>query len=204
MITQIVQLSAKQGGGKSTIAQKIVETLNAKKTSIGVEVRFAKIIYDIHDYALETLRGLNIPVPDKDGNLLQLLGTDWARKNYGDNIWVDALKGTINRFEKSYSSLHPKDFQLVIVISDCRFKNEFDGFPEALRVRLMCDEAVRKGRTHAWREAVNHPSEIDLDGYSAAGKFDLYLDTQNLAIEGCVSLILAQLDKNTWMEKRKT
>jgi hypothetical protein len=95
---------------------------------------------------------------------------------------------------------------IVFIVADCRFQNEFDAFPEALRVRLTASEDVRRTRTNSWRENTSHPSEIDLDGYEAEGKFDLVFDTSTAernTPEHCAEMILAQLQKQSWIEKRK-
>jgi hypothetical protein len=93
---------------------------------------------------------------------------------------------------------------VLVIIDDCRFPNEFEAFPEALRVRLNADEKVRKLRTEAWRENTLHPSEVSLDIYDIEGKFDLYLQTdiKESSPEHCATLITAQLLKKAWIEKR--
>jgi hypothetical protein len=90
------------------------------------------------------------------------------------------------------------------VIGDCRFENEFDAFPHALRVRLGCPEEVRKSRCSMWRENTQHPSEIGLDKYAKEGWFDLYLHTDSISSNGAFNLTMAQLDKGNWTDKRKT
>lgn len=197
----IVLLSGKQGAGKSTLASGLVTRLNAKKDWEAIELKFASALYQMHDECLRIMRYFGIDVPEKDGSLLQLLGTDWGRKKYGDNVWVNVMRGNIKETVKSRNWGGGAE-NLLIVISDCRFKNEFDEFPEALRVRLSCDEQKRKIRAEKWRDHTEHPSEIDLDYYANAGKFDLYLDTDSTSIQGCLELVMAKLDKGGWIERR--
>lgn len=94
--------------------------------------------------------------------------------------------------------------KFLVIIDDCRFTNEFDAFPQALRVRLNAAEDVRKGRAESWRENTVHPSEVGLDLYDIEGKFDLYLQTDlaESSPKHCATLITAQLLKRTWIEKR--
>ena len=194
----IVLLSGKQGSGKTTLSSRLFARFYVKRPEIKViEIKFAEAIYAMHDKCLELMRTYGVETPEIDGRLLQLLGTEWGRKHYGEDVWVNVLRNKI----ESLVRYNPEG-QWLFVVSDCRFKNEFDAFPEALRVRLVASEEVRKERAEKWRETVNHPSEIDLDEYSAAGKFDLYLDTERTPIEGCLSLVLAQLEKGSWVERR--
>jgi hypothetical protein len=162
-------ISGKQGSGKSTIMDAVIK-LSIFKGMNAMDVRFAETIYNIHDYIRETLRFRGIERPDKDGRLLQLLGTEWGRETIHPDIWVKALLGYINNV-----SPVPKDNQL-FVISDCRFRNEFD-LVDAFKIRLECDRDIRKERCDGWRDTDTHISETDLDEYSASGKFDMYINT---------------------------
>ena len=97
---------------------------------------------------------------------------------------------------------HGEEHDLVIV-GDCRFENEFMAFPEALRVRLQCPEDIRRKRCSMWRENVEHPSEIGLDRYANEGKFDIYMNTNEENVDGCVSRLVVALEKGCWVERRK-
>jgi hypothetical protein len=225
---KIIMISAKQGGGKTAITDELLrpyrERQEAAKAAIKAKLKnppdgfksqlpfnfvgvhkFAKELYALSHVVqnrMETLTGQ--PPVEKDGELLQLLG-NWARKRYGADVWVNTLIAEI----KKYESLDA-DVQLVrgVFIDDCRFENEFNAFPQALRIRLECPEDVRKARAPVWRPDVNHPSEIGLDRYAAEGRFDLYFNTDPanpgyLNVAGVCSLITAQLQKNNWIEKRR-
>jgi hypothetical protein len=76
---------------------------------------------------------------------------------------VNALKEHIKVLE--IRAKQAADFkQFLYVIDDCRFQNEFYGFKDqSLTIRLHASEADRKARCDAWRDDVNHISEIDLD-----------------------------------------
>lgn len=194
---KVILISGKQGAGKTTLQKALTENLFKLHKKRAVVMNFADFIYEIHDFTINRLASYGVPTEQpKDGYLLQVLGTEWGRKTRGENIWVDVLKGKI---QKMLDLKHEIDY---VIIGDCRFKNEFDAFPEALRVRLECDEEVRKERVSMWRDTTNHPSEIDLDDYALAKKFDLHLDTALTPVNGLVDLIGAQLQKDVWMEKR--
>lgn len=205
---QVVLLSGRQGSGKSTLQNLLILHSKRAKFSQGVVVNFADTIYRMHHAALEVFArdyGLE-ETPKKDGKLLQLLGTEWGRTIYGDSVWVK-----ITDFNLEHIQRHDAAFfqNTLVVVGDCRFKNEFDAFPGALRVRLLAPEEERKARTTSWRENTKHPSEVDLDEYELNNKFDLYLRTggsygEQLTPSACVELILAQLQKNNWRDKRAT
>lgn len=206
---EIILISGPQGSGKSTITEALRKSLEARKYWEAIELRFASAIYQMHDAIRDYMRSLGFHAPEKMGDLLQYLGTDFGRKNFGDDVWVNCVKSLIHNIQvtRDQLSTHAEaqgiKENLAILISDCRFRNEFDAFPEALRVRLQAPELVRKARAEAWRENTKHPSEVDLDSYAESGKFDLYLNTMDTPVVGCVTLIEAKLDKGGWVERRE-
>jgi len=164
----IILISGKQGSGKSTLSRNLI--LNFQQDGYEVlQVRFSAPLYEMHNRVLGVIAGHGLSVPEKDGKLLQLLGTEWGRVVYGENIWVDIARKRIELFMTGTG-------KRVAIIDDCRFKNELFGFPEAFKVRLVCDRDTRKGRADAWRDTENHQSEIDLDDVDSS-EFDVVLDT---------------------------
>lgn len=188
---KIIMISGKQGSGKTTLTKELLRYFKSRKIP-ALELRFAATIYKIHDAALEVMDNLGFETMKIDGELLQYLGTEWGRKRFGESVWVDAVKRQIAEHVEP----------TVFIISDCRFRNEFDAFPEALRVRLTCPQGERERRAEKWRDNVQHPSEIDLDNYAESEKFDIYLDTFSLDTIGCATLVMAKLDKSNWVERR--
>jgi len=194
---KIVLISGKQGSGKTTLQKALCASWAMRYSKPAFAMNFADILYEMHDAVLSVFHKYHPPRNiAKDGPLLQLLGTEWGRNTIHTDIWVKCLKSKIEKTGVTYP-------EGLFVIGDARFENEFDTFPEALRVRLVCDEDVRKQRCSMWRENVNHPSEIGLDKYATDGRFDLYYATEIESVEHVVELILAQLQKSTWFEKRK-
>lgn len=191
---QLILFSGKQGSGKDTIANEVkrnleMERFGNKKVAI---IKFASVIYEAHDAVLDVLRKYKIEVPQKDGSLLQDLGTKHGRLKYGEDIWVKCFQEKLKQLNVDYA-----------IATDCRFQNEHYAFPEALRVRLSCPEDVRRSRALGWREDTNHVSETDLDPIANNPKgFDLTLQTHITSINGCADLVLAQIRKNNWLEKR--
>ena len=213
-------ISGKQGSGKTTLQNEIAMTWQSRiKGGRAITVNFADVIYQMHDLCLNVLERYHYRGIKKDGKLLQLLGTEWGRKTIADNIWVSVLKNRIN--ELILNNSHHAN--LLFIIGDCRFRNEFDGFPEALRIRLECPRDIRKERCPAWRDTETHPSEIDLDEYAKFSegeqlsfmsffktnekpktKFDLTFHTDLDSINHCVEITMNELLAFNWLNSRKT
>src|SRR5579871_2201221 len=166
-----IMLSGKQGSGKTTTAKKIMEWADKNNYAFAA-VKFAGTLYEMHDAIKRIAHSKGIPMPEKDGGLLQWLGTEWGRNGYGENVWVNATKNEVNNLVKNYKEF---DVNALIVIDDCRFPNELEAFSHFLTVRLSADRDARKGRADAWRDNEHHASETALDEYD--NKFDLILNT---------------------------
>ena len=197
---KIVMIAGKQGSGKTTTANELAKNLVNFNHFVN-HVKFADVIYEMHDSCLRILKGLGVETKKKEGKLLQLLGTDFGRNELGDDIWIRCLKAKIEKIKASYPP--SQQDKLVIIIDDLRFENEFDAFPEALRVILNCPETIRMQRCSSWRTDINHPSETGLDQYASdAYKFDKTYKSNMMSTLEISHLIAAQLDKNNWIEKR--
>ena len=175
----IILLSGKMGSGKTTTADQLALTFEAQGYEV-FRTRFAVVLYEMHDAVLNVIKSYGvIPPKKKYGELLQYLGTEFGRKQFGPDVWVECLQRVVG--ERAFSSKY------VVIIDDMRFKNEFKAFPEGFRVRLECDREIRKARCNSWRENENHRSEVDLDKWLK--KFDLVLDTGRLPVSLVVSAI---------------
>ncbi len=193
-----ILISGKQGSGKTTLATALGEEFFRLNGFAAKQFIFAQAIYDIQNFARGYMRDLGFERPEKDGKLLQLLGTEWGRATIGQDVWVNTCKAQIKQWTDSART----GFVMIPIISDCRFRNEFDNFENALRIRLTCSESIRKERCDTWRDATTHQSEIDLDIYASEGKFDMVFNTGSVSVDTCKNLIMKQILSNNWIEKR--
>jgi len=162
-----VLISGKQGSGKSSTAAAVHGMLEARGHHV-FTYKFASVLYEMHNAVLGVANHYRIPVPEKDGRLLQLLGTDWGRQVYGEDVWVNCAGTRFLQTRKDVGAgvFGGTDKSLaVFLIDDLRFRNEMRAFVElgALTFRLEATRDARKSRTVSWRETDTHQSEVDLD-----------------------------------------
>lgn len=180
---RVVLISGKMGSGKSTLAQGLVSALSARGFEVKV-FKFANPLYELHDACLEVLRDYGIQRPVKDGELLQILGTEYGRNCIDKDVWVKCTRHAIGSWVAMNGDAAERG---IAIINDARFRNEFDGFDEAFSIRLEASKEVRKQRVSYWRENDQHASEVDLDGYAAEGRFSLLLDVAALDQEATLA-----------------
>lgn len=183
MKSLVIQISGKQGSGKSTLSANLKREL--EEFYQVYPLKFAGPLYEMHDAVLNIARKYGFKKVDKDGLLLQILGTEWGRISRGEDCWIKAMQKCVKDVWCSEDT--------VVIIDDCRFENEFDAFPKSLRIRLTAPKKARKQRTHAWRDNEKHPSEVSLDKYEQKGKFDFVFDTSKLSAKQITKEILDQL-----------
>lgn len=186
MKKRIFIFSGAQGSGKSTYAKYLQAFLGMHNAKI---LKFAAPLYALHDRCLPLLKeyGVRPASMDKDGELLQVLGTSYGRAKLGENVWVDIVA------RQAFTWLSQNKSHYVI-IDDARFENEVDTFREdAYLIRLTAPEDVRRARCSYWREDKNHPSEIGLDKYEREMRFDIVMETtheKREGIEGAIEYML--------------
>lgn len=170
-------ISGKQGAGKTTASASLVQ-LAIIADLIPKQFKFADPLYEIHNAAIPILHkyGIRPETMTKDGELLQVLGTEYGRNKINHDVWAASLRRRIDAWN-SLSDRH------IALIDDCRFENEMEMFPDAFKVRLEASEEIRKQRVSYWREDNQHPSEIGLDDYVRKAKFDLVWSTENVRTE---------------------
>lgn len=182
-MNQIVLLSGKQGSGKSTIQKALAAHVFQNMKRIPAIINFADPLYEFHNFIRNRMTEYGIERPQKDGRLLQLLGTEWGRQSVDTNIWCQIAKNKTSKLRDA-----------VAIIGDCRFKNELRFFPDAIKVKLYADRDVRKSRCDSWRDTENHQSEIDLDDVSEK-EFDFVLNTEITSVKDCVEMLAMRLEK---------
>lgn len=181
----IILLSGKQGSGKSTLAEGLLNRL----PGITKVMKFADPLYAMHDACLPILKeyGIRDKAMIKDGDLLQILGTEYGRRKIREDLWVEILRQRVN------TSLADN-----IIIDDARFINEVNMFPDALKVRLECPVDARKPRVSYWREDQSHPSETGLDSYKG---WDVVVFTDVIPKHITLNIVLEHYEKKQTQTK---
>lgn len=165
----VILISGKMGSGKTTTAEALARVFNANGIQFPAMAKFADSLYAMHNFLLNFMeRETGVPRAKKDGKLLQMLGTEWGRGTFGDDVWVNILKRRVEE------SIHQ-----VFIVDDCRFPNELamTGNFKTFKVRLEASRDVRRARCDSWRDNENHPSETALDSAVDAGDFNLIVHT---------------------------
>jgi len=181
---KILLISGKMGSGKSTLAEAVAKKWSETKGNQAILLNFADALYHMHNFCLGYLEQWGVEIPSKkDRKLLQLLGTEWARTVYGEDVWVNIVKTKIDKTSAPDRSLSQNQ---LYIVADCRFPNEITSFENAISVRLNCDRAVRKYRCTRWTDTDNHPSENALDDFY---DFDFKLNTETMSADECVKII---------------
>ena len=189
----IIGISGTQGSGKSTLAAALVAHYS------GLHMKFAKVLYDLHEAIRKVMKSYDYEMMPKDGRLLQLLGTEWGRNTLGQNIWVDLTKRAIlsaveqvEKWDKAF-----------IVVDDTRFENELEMFHalkkeypdwKIVTIRLEADEDTRRARAEGWRSDTNHPSETGLN--HRVSEFDLLIDTARTSKEHVFDIVRREIEAN--------
>lgn len=196
---KIILISGKMGSGKTTVSNLLNAKLFIRAKRYPVMIKFAQALYEMHDAIIQILNKYGIYPEKPQKTLLQILGTQYVRENLGQDTWVNCLKTSINKMEETALSLNE---EYIYICDDMRFCNEFNAFPEALRIRLEADKEIRKQRCCSWRENDTHQSEIDLDSYVTDNKFDMVLDSGKESAEILADKIYAKFKEKFHDEEK--
>jgi hypothetical protein len=166
-----ISITGKAKSGKNTVAKLLVKELKNNKPYYAHQfIAFADPIKAMAHQAFPQIprrwlygdskyRSEIIPGAFKNGTALTVrqllidLGNDFGRK-YNHNIWI-------NNFNNSFQKVlilnnHPKKYRNIIIVPDCRRRNEFD-FLKALgffNIKILRDDCTK----------INDISETDQDG----------------------------------------
>ncbi len=139
-----IALHGKFGSGKSTflsIAQELHPELEIK------DAKFAHYLY----VCMNTIQNLLNLNSEKDGSLLQFIGTHY-REKYGGNFWV---KKFFNRLDLKDTNHIVTDLRYMEELERC----ELEGY---VIVKIVRDDGFRYEHLHS--RDPNHISETALDG----------------------------------------
>ena len=179
---KLVGIAGRPGSGKTTIVHRL-RMLLAPTT----HVKFADIIYKMHD-AIRTIgHHYDLPVKEKDRQLLQFLGTEWGRQQFGEDVWVNAL---LSKYDKV------KDDAGYMLVDDVRYVNELEAIQSVggQVIWLEVPEKECRQRIPYTYPEVEHTSE---GAFEDLDMFDLTLDgTQE--VSGIASFLARYLKGDTW------
>jgi len=199
-----IYLCGRAGSGKTSCAEYLI-----KKGYLAAN--FAFQVYDIaYNY-------FNMDRTIKDRKLLQIIGTDIARKRISHDFWVNRFLDDIDIVELTREELRfPK---VNFVNSDTRFRNEHEELKKRgwLGIYLDVSDEIRIKRLQsrdntAQIETLNHSSETALDEFKdeliwvdANGSLQEMFDNLEVAINR--PFIIKQSDddwnyRNTFGQKR--
>jgi hypothetical protein len=164
---KIIGVSGKMGTGKDYLSDNIIRPYYEKK---GFRVRVMSFADHLKVSAaaennLDIIKMYGDKTPEIR-MMLQKKGTEDGRDKFGPNIWIKTLDAWIKLAEM-------RNEVDVVLIGDCRFKNEADWVNEnGLLIRLTAQD---RNLTRLEKESgsnkelqhliANHISETDLDDY---------------------------------------
>lgn len=116
----LIGFTGKMGSGKTTAVEVILARGEGRREHFSAEcLKFAGPIYRMVK-GIYQVAGLPIE-KNKARPLMQYLGTDFFRKTYGENFWVELWE---KEYHKLIAETHPDNFPLIILCDDVRFENE--------------------------------------------------------------------------------
>lgn len=156
---QIILLSGKAEGGKTTVSQMIKEILESKDKTV------LKMAYgDLLKYLCGKYFNWDGNKDVKGREILQQIGTNTIRAE-NPNYWVDFVIGFVELFETKYD---------YVIVDDCRFKNELERWDHSWDTTTL--RVSRSNHISSLTPIqLQHPSEIALDDYN----FDYYINSKD-------------------------
>jgi len=200
----IIGLSGKAASGKDTIANEFVKEFGFIKISFADPVK--RMAMEMFDFTPSQLWGdsfnrdkIDVRYGFSPRDALQKMATSFGRDMYED-VWVNATKRVINKLQTTVSEYSSdKGVKVIytptkhdnintdknIIISDCRFLNEFNFIKKQnwpiFRVKRNSEKKM------------NHISEIDLDNIKDS-EFTKVIDNNNIIVKDLVKQIYTEIN----------
>lgn len=174
----IIGLSGYAQTGKDTVAQHLVEKYGYTRIAFADPIREALYALDPVITDIAELPGMRLAwLVDRLGweflkqdsgqtrELLQRMGTEVARNQWGQNFWVDLAMKKANSIDK-------------VVITDVRFPNEYD--------------AIIENGGQVWR--VSRPGVTAVNGHASETSLDNHTFNRNVLNNGYKQDLYATID----------
>ncbi len=164
-----IGISGKMGVGKDYIVNNYLSNLYEKNIIISF-ADMIKINLMVHNnIKLNELYGNKTP---EIRQLLQYEGTENGRNKYGEDIWI--------KYIKSWGELYLSRGYKYIIITDVRFKNEYEFIKNNNGIIIRIEAPNRNeqrlrnesSNEEEYNKIKNHKSEIDLDNLN----FDIIIN----------------------------
>lgn len=159
-----ISISGPAGAGKDYLADALRKNkLGYRFTRMALADPMKQIVADVLGVTVDEVNHRKLH-DVKLRRALQILGTEMGRDCLGPNVWVNKLLRDVRKLEEESPGLG-------VIVTDCRFPNEFDALKLAgfLMVDVACpDEFHRLSGIESL-----HSSETALNAYRADGRFDV-------------------------------
>lgn len=185
----LIGLCGKIGVGKDFIAKKLSNYLIKHRVS-NVILSFADQLKINSMIGFEkTFEECFISKTESSRKFLQTYGTG-CRDEYGENIWIEYLEAWIN-------VLSMRNVKIVI-ISDVRYKNEFDFIKSQNGMLIKIDAELRNfskifeetnGNSEKLKEIQQHVSETTMDNFPDE-IYDIIVDNNDIIYNKMTAKIL--------------
>ncbi len=186
----IIAIAGKKGSGKDTVADIMVKEYNFIKYRFADDIK--KIAEILFNFNQEQLNGNKKDELDKNWNITprefyQKFGTDYIQEIFPKMFPYLFEKNNINKrefwlkkFELWYKDIISRKHCCFVVISDLRFKHEYD------YIKKLGGYIIKVERDNINKDN-KHISETDLDSFSD-DKFN-YIIKNNSSIKDLESLV---------------